>query len=124
MLMIDAYRWMIGLVGSIFMVTVLQLLYQHITVKSEKPVLSRGLSKIGEKSLQIYVFSMPFLSEYLTVFFQKILPALNIPNVFTANMFLYNFVFTLGLSVFYAFALYYVTILFKKLKLSGILFGK
>lgn len=124
MLMIDAYRWIIGLVGSIFMVTVLQLLYQHITVKTKNPVLSTGLSKIGQKSLQIYVFSMAFLSEYLTVFFPKILSALNIPNIFTANMFLYNFVFTFGLSIIYSFGLYYLTILFEKLKLSRILFGK
>jgi len=67
---------------------------------------------------------MPFLSDGLTLYFPKLLSALNIPNIFAANMFLYNFVFTFALALLYAFALYWLVVLFEKLKLSKLLFGK
>ena len=124
MLLIDAYRWFIGLIGSIFVITLLQILYQQICAKFERSVLSKSLSKIGQRSLQMYVFSVPFLSEYLTYLFPRILTFLNIPNIFASNVLVYNYVFTFGLAIFYAFVLYRFVTLLEKTKLAKIMFGK
>lgn len=124
MLVIDAYRWGIGLVGSVFMIAVLQLVYHKIILKVKKPWLSIGLTQIGQKSLQIYAFSVAFLSIYLSQGFPQLLSALRIDNIFAKNMMIYNYVFTPFLAMGYAFALYVVVIIFEKLKISRIMFGK
>ena len=124
MLLIDAYRWAIGLVGSVFMITVLQFIYHNISLKVKKPWLSIGLSKMGQKSLQIYAFSVAFLSFYLSHYFLRLLSILNIDNIFAENMMIYNYVFTPILAIGYAFALYFVVIIFEKMKVSRIMFGK
>ena len=122
--LIDVYRWLIGFVGSIFTITLLQIFYKQIALKFSKPILSTALCKMGEKSLQIYAFSVPFLSVYLSKLFPKALSVLNISNIFVKNMFVYNFVFTTILSLIYAFVLYYIIKLFDKIKITKILFGK
>ena len=124
MLLIDAYRWLIGLVGSVFVITILQLLYQYVTVKLKNPLLSIGLSAIGRKSLQIYALSVPFLSVYLANFFPKALSLLHIENIFVRNIFVYNFVFTALLSVEYAVILYFIVKLLEKFKIANVMFGK
>ena len=123
-LLIDAYRWIIGLCGSLFVITVLQLIYKHLILKLKRPILSTALSKMGIKSIQIYTFSVPFLSTYLSVFFPRALSLLNMDNIFVKNMFVYNFIFTLALSVAYAFALYLIIKIFDKLKITKIMFGR
>ena len=124
MLLIDAYRWLIGLVGSVFALTLLDICFQHILLKVKRPIISAGLAALGEKSLQIYVLSVPFLSIYLSSGFPKILSVLKIHNIFATNIVVYNFVFTFLLAVSYALALYCLTKLLEKLKLSRIIFGK
>lgn len=124
MLIIDCYRWLIGLVGSVFVLTVLQAVYDLVITKTKVQIISKGLSRLGEKSIQIYTFSVPFLSVYLSNYFPKVLSMLKIENVFVENMLIYNFVFTLLLAVIYALALYYIVKLFEKLKITRILFGK
>lgn len=116
--------WVNGLVGSIFIITLLQLIYQNISEKYEKSWLAIGLSKLGVKSLHIYVISVPFLSRYLREYFPKVLSAFNITNIFTANMLIYNFVFTFSLAIMYAFALYFLIKAMEKIGISTILFGK
>lgn len=124
MLAIDAYRWFIGLVGSVFVITLLQILYQQVTIKLKNPLISTGLSAIGKNSLQIYAFSVPFLSVYLSRFFPKALSLLHIENIFAKNIFVYNFGFTLLLAVAYAVVLYFIVKLLYKLKVAKIMFGK
>ena len=123
MVCIDTYRWLIGLVGSLFVITVLQLVYNHIIIKVKTPRLSNALSKMGEKSIQMYAFSVPFVSIYLSVLFPKVLGVLNMENIFVNNMFVYNYVFTLLLSVGYSFVLYVLIKCLDKLKITKVMFG-
>ena len=124
MVFIDGFRWFIGLVGSVFAITVLQLTYQHISVKLSKPLISRGLSALGRVSLQIYAFSVPFLSDYLYLVFKKSLVLFGTENIFTRNLFVYNYVFTLGLAVAYGIGLYLFVKILGKTKISKLMFGK
>lgn len=123
-LAIDTYRWLIGLVGSVFVITLLQIIYQRVTVKLKQPLISTGLSAIGKNSLQIYAVSVPFLSYYLSKIFPKALSLLNIENIFAKNIFIYNFVFTLLLAVAYAVTLYFIVKLLDKAKISKIMFRR
>lgn len=122
--LIDTYRWIIGLIGSVFMITILQLIYQHITLKLNKPLISTGLSLLGKKSLQIYALSVPFLSVYLSKFFPHVLSMVKNKNIFAENILIYNFVFTPLLAISYAFILYFITKLLDKFKISKIMFQK
>lgn len=124
MLIIDAYRWLTGLVGSIFTITILNIIYQQITVRFKKPLLSIWISKIGQKSLQIYVLSVPLLSRFLVFLSPKAFALLKLNNVFTENSLIYNFVFTLLLAILYSFALFFVVKLLEKIKIAKVLFGK
>lgn len=124
MLIIDAYRWLIGLVASIFVLTILHIFYKYVIVKCKKNIISTGLSRIGEKSLQIYAFSVPFLSAYLSMLFSKVFYLLNIENFFVKNMFIYSFIFTFGLAVIYAFGIYFIVKVLERLRITKIIFGK
>jgi len=124
MLTIDAYRWAIGLVGAIFTLTVLELIYTYISTKLRKPIISKNLTKLGKKSIQVYVFSVTFLSTYLATFFPIGLRVLGIDNVLVKNMFIYNFVFTFLLAVLYSIILYLAIKLFERFKITRIMFGK
>ncbi len=124
MIYIDTYRWLIGLVGAVFVITVLQILYQLVIIKSKKALISTSLSALGRKSLQIYALSIPFLSNFLSKIFPKALSLLNIENIFVKNMFIFNFIFTFSLAIAYAFILYFIIKLLDKLKITKILFGK
>ena len=124
MLAIDAYRWLIGLVGSVFVLTVLEAIYLYIVVKVKKPILTNGLSYMGQKSIMLYAISVPFLSTYLSRIFPVFLNVLKIDNIFVKNMFIYNFVFTVLLSVAYALVLRFVIKILETLKITKMMFGK
>ena len=81
-LFIDAYRWLIGLVGSVFVITVLQFIYEHPIFKHRSSILSKALAHVGKRSLQFYTLSVPFLSTYLSIAFPKMLSLLKIDNIF------------------------------------------
>ena len=121
---INTFRWMIGFVGSVFVITVLEFLYKRMLYDMYVPAWGRGLAKMGEKSMQIYVISVAFLSLYLPKYFREMLNAWGTGNIFAKNAFVYNFIFTLALAVAYSFAMYYLTKLLEKTKISKILFGK
>ena len=124
MLLIDSYRWLVGLVGSVFTLTISHVIFKYITVKIKKPIIGTALSQIGKRSLQIYAFSVPFLSIYLSRVFPRILSFLNIENIFVKNMFFYNFIFTLFLAIGYALILCLIIKIFEKLKITKIMFGR
>ena len=119
----NLYRWAIGFVGSIFVLTLLELIFKFVVLKIKKPILSKGIGKIGEKSLQIYILSIIFLSDYLPDVYGKIKELVGY-NVLAQNTILYNFVYTLLLAVAYSFILYFINRVLEKIKVSKILFGK
>lgn len=121
--MIDTYRWAIGLVGCVFVITVIQLLLKCDLIKR----ISVCVSKLGKNSLQIYVFSVVFLSNYLPRgmhLIRKIGFVDKLYQVFSTNAVLYDLVFTLIIAVLYAVALYYLTKILEKLKISKLIFGR
>ena len=121
---IDLYRWLIGLVGSIFVLTLLNLVYKRHICKANKHLISTMLAKIGSKSLQMYIISIPLLSTYLYIGFPKILEIFAAENLLVRNMFIYNFIFTPLLTIVYSFGLYGVLKLLEKAKISKIMFGR
>lgn len=124
-IMIDGFRYAIGLVGSVFALTVLELIYKAVTLKLKKPFIGNGLALMGKYSLQIYALSTVLLSFYLPLVFSKTINILfDGNNIFLKNMFIYNFFFTFSLSVAYSFLLYYVVKLLYKIKVGYLLFGR
>ncbi len=121
---IDLFRWAIGLVGCISVLSIVEWLFNAITVNSKKQLpLSSGLSKIGEKSLQMYVLSVSLLSFWLPIIYGKIITWVG-GNVLAHNMILYNLVYTPLIALAYSFGIYFVIKLFEKIKFSKVLFGK
>lgn len=122
-LAIDGFRYAIGLVGSIFALTIIEVIYNTITSKIRKPIIGLCLSKIGQYSLQIYAISTVLLSVYLPIIYSKTnLSTYNL--IFIKNTLLYNFVFTVILSIAYSFLLYFCVKLLYKIKLGKFLFGR
>lgn len=122
MLGIDLYRWLIGLVGSIFVLTILNIVYEKHICNAGR--ISKWLVKIGNKSLQIYVLSIPLLSTYLYIGLPFVLEVFGLENILVKNMFIYNFVITPLLTVAYSFGLYGVLKFLEKTKISKIMFGR
>lgn len=123
-IVIDMYRWLIGLIGSIFVLTFVEIIYKYVIKKDSKKLIFNGLSTLGKKSLQIYVISVPLIAAYLPIILQKVLSYFNNENIFIKNIFIYNFIFTLLVAVAYSFILYFIIKLFEKTKISKIMFGK
>ena len=121
---IDLYRYAIGLFGSITIISIIQILYNLITLKINRRLpLSLGFSKIGEKSLQIYALSSSFLSFYLAPVYKRVAAHVGY-NFLAHNMVVYDFVYTPLIAIIYAFGLYFLIKLFYKIKFGKILFGK
>lgn len=122
-IMIDAFRWVIGIVGSVFMLSIVDLFFKVLYGKIKDNFIFNGMVKLGQNSLQIYCLSTAMLSSWLHVGFPYIVDLFG-KNIFTQNMLVYNFVFTFVLSIAYSVGLYWLIKLFDKLKISKILFGK
>lgn len=120
---INLFRWAIGLVGSIFMLTILEICFKHIVIKGRLLRTTHLFGKLGEKSLQIYTISCIFLSQYLLVAYGKFVKLAG-GNIFADNMIIYNFVFTFLLAIAYSLGLMMIIRLLEKYKVSKLLFGK
>lgn len=121
LIMIDGFRWAIGLAGSIFMMVILELLHRFVFLK--KPALAKPIANLGIKSLQMYCISVSVLSFWLPKLFSKICSLLG-SNVFASNMIVYNYLFTPCLTIVFAILIYYVIKLLEKIKASRVLFGR
>ena len=115
---------MIGLVGSVFALTLLEIIYLLICKKGKSTPLFTGLSKAGEKSLQIYILSVPLLEGYMPILLPKLFSFLGVGNVLVKNMLIYNFGFTLLLALMYLLALYFLIKFLEKTKIAALMFGK
>lgn len=122
-LFIDVFRWGIGLVGSIFVLTVVDIIFNIFYSKFKDGVFVVSVAKLGQNSLQVYCLSTAMLSSWLHIGFPYVIELLG-KNIFAQNMLVYNFGFTLLLSLVYSVGLYWLVKLFDKIKLSKILFGK
>lgn len=124
MLIIDGYRYMVGLAGSIFVLVLLELLHKWAVGRTRMPALLVGMEKLGQKSLQIYMLSIPLLSRLLAYLFPIMLNVLGIENIFAKNTLVFNFAFMLPLAVVFAVGLYIAEKMLEFWNVDKILFGR
>lgn len=124
MIGINLFRWGIGLFGSIFVLVLLE--WFVIAMKKVKMInlLGNAVSKIGQKSMQIYCFSVSMLSFFLPKVYSAFCEKVVGYNLFSQNMSLYNFVFTPLIAICYAVGLYWLIKLLEKIKVSKVIFGR
>lgn len=120
---INLFRWAIGLIGSVFVLTILEMCFKYIVIKGMLLRITHLFRKLGEKSLQIYTISCIFLSRYLPIVYGKFVKLAG-GNIFADNMIIYNFVFTFLLALAYSLGLIIIIWLLEKYKISKLLFGK
>lgn len=119
----NLYRWLIGFAGCLFVITVFAFVYYRLVPKLKYTLIGKGLTKLGEKSLQIYILSGIVLSFYWEKAAAKLvgyLPA----NPFLQNIWLYDCVTTVLLAIAFSFLLYGCVRLLERIRVSKILFGK
>lgn len=120
---IALFRWTIGFVGSIWMLSIMEFL---LWLKDRIPVLEScllGVSRLGRNSLQIYCLSLPLLTVYMRHGYRKIVEIIGC-NVFAQNRTVYDWIFTPALALAWSVVLYYLVVLLKKSKLHGLIFGR
>lgn len=123
MLVIDLYRWGIGLVGSVFVLVILHGLHRFVSAKLLRTVLLDSLTVMGQNSLAIYALSVPLLSCYLPIVFPKVLALFHCDDVLVHNLYVYTFGVALLVAVLYSFGLYWLVQLLKKIRVYPVLFG-
>lgn len=122
-LIIDLYRWVIGLIGSIFVITITERIVAFIKHRKSS-ILGNGiLSCIGQKSLQMYVMSVALLSCVLPSVFSFLIDIIGV-NFFALNSIVYNFVFTPILSFAYCIVLYLIICFLEGKRISKFIFGR
>ena len=122
---VDFFRYAVGLVGSICVISIMELLYNFVIVKKPTFFLWKGLGAMGKRSLHIYTLSVVFLSSYLTVLYPKVVSLIpSIDLFFNNHIWIYNLGFTLVLGIIYSVLIMAVIQIFQKIKLNKILFGR
>ena len=122
---INSFRWLIGLIGCIAALCILEIIYKTIVCKTPNATVWKLCRLLGTKSLQIYVLSVSFLSAYLSFGYpiaRRILPSVD--AFFEAHIWIYNLVFTLLLALLYSVVLPLIVKLFEKIKIAEIIFGR
>lgn len=115
----NAFRLLIGFAGSAFVLVLVELVLRKLDQSS----FVRVLGKLGENSLQIYCLSVPLLSGYLPIVYEKLMQPFGY-NILAENMTVFNFLFTPLLAAAYCAGLYALVLLLKKLRLHGLMFGR
>jgi fucose 4-O-acetylase-like acetyltransferase len=119
---IDAYRWIIGLVGSIFVITIVQLLLK-IPVSKQ---FGKAVARIGQNTLQIYVLSTVFLSSYLPIGLRIIRRIQMIDTVYlwcSENMIVF-YLITFIIAMIYTIVLSLIINKTRNSKISKLIFGR
>lgn len=122
-LKINAFRFLIGLAGSAFVMVLTDILFRLTVEKGKVPKTMAAAAKLGENSLQIYCLSAPLLSCYLPVVYEKLMEPFGY-NLMAENMTIYNLVFTPLLTAAYSAGLYLAVQIMKKLKVHSLIFGR
>lgn len=120
----NLYQWAVGLVGSVFVLVLLE--WFVIATKRIKPIELFGyaVSKIGQRSLQIYCLSVSLLSFFLPKLYDSFCERIIGFNLFAQNMLLYNFIFTPTIAICYAVGLYWLIKFLERIKISKVIFGR
>lgn len=120
---INLLRYAAGIAGSVFVLTLTELLLNWLEKNGQKRLLLTAFSRLGEHSLQIYCLSAPLLSYFLPIAYGKVVQLLG-GNLFAQNMLLFHLLLMPALSAAYALGLYLLVVLLKKTKIHGLIFGR
>ena len=121
---IDVYRWGIGLIGSVFILSIIQIIYKKLqNNKSFAGKLFQKLESIGQFSLQIYLMQILVLERIATEVYQMVVDKLGY-NPLTFNIILFD-LFTFLIALIFIIFLLLVSKGLKKISwLHKILFGR
>ncbi len=122
-LWINLIRFSAGLLGSVCILVLAEKLVKWASGKDTIPWIVKGFGKLGESSLQIYCLSVPLLSGYLPIVYDKVIQIFG-GNIFAQNVVLFNFLFTPLLAALYAAGLYLLILALKKVRVHSLLFGR
>lgn len=120
---IAGFRWIIGFVGCVWMLAIMELL---VWLGSRIPAVQfclTAVSNLGRNSLQIYCLSASVLSGYLPHLYRKFVELAG-GNLFAQNPVVYDFLFTPALAVAFSVLLYLTVVLLKKCKVHQWIFGR
>lgn len=123
MLLINCFRWSIGLVGSIAVITIIGLLVQKDFLRK---ILS-PVAMLGKKSLQIYILSTIFVSTYLKIGLNILRKVSLIDNIYlciVSNPIVYDLLFTLIIAVGCSWFLVMLCNKLDKIGVSRYIFGR
>lgn len=123
LLKVNAFRWVIGFVGSGFVMALANLLYRYTVDRQKYPRILKCMEKLGENSLAIYCVSVSLLSYYLPKIYDRFVLAIGW-NLFAGNIHFYNFVFTPVLAFLYCMGLYCAVLVMKKIRIHALIFGR
>ena len=126
---IDLYRYVIGLVGCIAVVGLLEILYRGIVQKDciKSKLASEGLGVIerfGLHTLEVYVIQRIVLERCFAKGYEYVVNLMD-QNILALNLALYDLVFSLMIAVLIGYVLLRISeAISKHSRLSLLLFGK
>lgn len=120
---ISLFRWAIGFMGSISILSLIELMFNLPYIVIIKSKLISGFGYLGKKSLQYYILSTVFLSGYLNWFWSKLLSYPFFLDI-SQHSNLMSYIITPIIAVLYCFGIGILILLFEKSKISSVLFGR
>ena len=126
-LQINAFRWLIGLCGSVFAIAVSYKIFSagYGNVNRVLKGIGNRIMEIGRKSIQYYCLSVAVLSLWLPrIIHYIVLPFWNNRNLLVAHIWLFNFVITPVIALFYCGVIGIEIKILELLKLDRLLFPK
>lgn len=117
------FRFVIGLAGSVSVLTIVELVFDWMEKRGKVPGFVDAVAHLGVISLQVYCLSAPLLSGYLPIICEKLIQILGF-NVFTLSWNFYHFIATPLTAAAYSAGLSLVVLLMKKAKIHGLIFGR
>ena len=106
---IDVFRWVIGLTGSISVITIVKLFLGYLSNESR---IRKTFCELGKYTLEIYVMQR-ILVEYMGAkVMWKIVNEMNISIL--SNEFVYDYIFTLLFTIAFVFILYNMSVIYRK----------
>lgn len=121
---IDIFRWLVGFVGCIFILCIVEIFMRKVELSKVLKVIINFIAKLGVLSLHIYVMQRILLeyivSKYYDLFIKKIGY-----NILAENIILYNFVITPLIALIFAVVLGLIAESINKNKrVNLVLFGR
>ena len=118
---IDAYRYLIGLVGCVSVIAVVRFLFEYLQRKGVEPNL---LWSLGQHTLEIYIMQRIVLERSISRLYQIVIAHIG-RNVLAENRLCYDLLFSLSCAVLLGiFLLKVAKVISKYPKVNRLLFGK